>query len=415
VNFQERENELRQRRNKYAQQLDSLSGPQGQNVGGVYVAPNALEYVAAGLRGIGALRGQDIANQELKAIGQEKTQANQKALAEFLRLSQGAPENAPADGVGPVMPGQQPNMQGAYTALMNAPDEALRSAGAKGAIEIPQIQAKQADREQEREFKRAQLQEQFNQRLEMMREQNASRQEMAAAQRDFQKEMAQQNIAARREMSAMAKGGQQSQPYYQPVQTSTGVMAFNARTGGMEPVLGVDGNPVVGAQFDPALQGSIAGAKTSANEKVKSVQEAKGDLRKTDIFLQQLKQAEDILKSGPTQSGLGAVADAAGRVVGVSTQGAQKAGQLEAISGWLVSNVPRMEGPQSNFDVQNYITMAGKIGDRTVPVAERAAALKEVRRLQEKYKASAEQRIAGQGSKSATKSGKFEIINVEGD
>ena len=74
-----------------------------------------------------------------------------------------------------------------------------------------------------------------------------------------------------------------------------------------------------------------------------------------------------------------------------------------------------MESPQSNFDVQNYITMAGKIGDRTMPVAERAAALKEVRRLQEKYKASAEQRIAGQGSKSATKSGKFEIINVEGD
>ncbi len=53
----------------------------------------------------------------------------------------------------------------------------------------------------------------------------------------------------------------------------------------------------------------------------------------------------------------------------------------------MVSNVPRMEGPQSNFDVLNYQTMAGKIGDRTAPIEERLGALATLKDLQEKYKA----------------------------
>ena len=83
--------------------------------------------------------------------------------------------------------------------------------------------------------------------------------------------------------------------------------------------------------------------------------------------------------------GVGNLVDAAARLVGQTTIGAQDAARLEALSGWLVANVPRMEGPQSNFDVQNYQTMAGKIGDRTVPISERKAALAEVEQLQRKY------------------------------
>jgi hypothetical protein len=53
----------------------------------------------------------------------------------------------------------------------------------------------------------------------------------------------------------------------------------------------------------------------------------------------------------------------------------------------MVANVPRMEGPQSDFDVENYKTMAGKVGNNTIPVAERKAALNTLIGLQEKYKA----------------------------
>ncbi len=44
-----------------------------------------------------------------------------------------------------------------------------------------------------------------------------------------------------------------------------------------------------------------------------------------------------------------------------------------------------MEGPQSNFDVENYKVMAGRVGDRTLPVAQRMAALTEVENMQKKY------------------------------
>jgi hypothetical protein len=99
-----------------------------------------------------------------------------------------------------------------------------------------------------------------------------------------------------------------------------------------------------------------------------------------------IADARSILDAGrATGSGIGNLVDAAARLFGQTTVGAQDAARLETLSGWLVANVPRMEGPQSNFDVQAYMTMAGKIGDRTVPIPERKAALVEVERLQRKY------------------------------
>lgn len=220
--------------------------------------------------------------------------------------------------------------------------------------------------------------------------QAASQAERLQAQRDAQAErlqaqaaQAQRDAELKRELRAMGGG---AQPYFQPVQTSQGVYSFNSRTGRMEPIAGGDGQPIVGAQFDPRLQQTLAGAKTTGTELAKQGTEAIAASKTGDKLLTALTQAEGILKSGPTGSGAGAALDAAGRVVGVSRDAAVKAGQLETLSGWLVANVPRMEGPQSNFDVQVYTTMAGKVGDRTVPVSERLAALDELRKLQTKYK-----------------------------
>ncbi|WP_440110343.1 hypothetical protein [Acidovorax sp. BL-A-41-H1] len=98
-----------------------------------------------------------------------------------------------------------------------------------------------------------------------------------------------------------------------------------------------------------------------------------------------IDRAIDLLNQGPTASGVGALVDKGLGSVGASTRGSVAASQLETLSGWLVSNVPRMEGPQSNVDVLNYQTMAGTVGDRTRPIAERLAAAKEVKKLQDKY------------------------------
>lgn len=96
-------------------------------------------------------------------------------------------------------------------------------------------------------------------------------------------------------------------------------------------------------------------------------------------------RAIDLLKSGPTASGMGAIVDAGQSFFGGSNKGADLASQLDTLSGWLTANVPRMEGPQSDKDVANYRIQAAAVGDRTKPVSQRLAAAQELKSLQDKY------------------------------
>lgn len=98
-----------------------------------------------------------------------------------------------------------------------------------------------------------------------------------------------------------------------------------------------------------------------------------------------IDRAIELLQQGPTSSAVGTLADKAMGLVGTSTKSGELAAQLGTLSGWLVSNVPRMEGPQSNIDVQNYQAMAGRVGDSSLPIGMRLAAAQEVKRLQQKY------------------------------
>jgi len=232
----------------------------------------------------------------------------------------------------------------------------------------------------------------------------ADRQEFSQAQQqrelEQKKTLANQQADLRRELAQLRGSG--ASPYFMPVQTGQGVYGFNTRTNVLTPIL-VDGKPVVGSASDPALQGSIAEAKARGGLGAKSEAEAKGAINRSNQLFSVINQAEGILKQGPTGSGVGSAVDALGRVVGYSSESATKAAELETISGWLVSNVPRMEGPQSNYDVQNYKEMAAKVGDRTVPVNERMAALQALRSLQEKYKHLNQDIVAGgEGNQTST-------------
>jgi hypothetical protein len=111
-----------------------------------------------------------------------------------------------------------------------------------------------------------------------------------------------------------------------------------------------------------------------------------------------IQQAEDLLNgierlpggvtkstSKPTGSGVGAAVDFAGGLVGLSPAGSVQAQQLEAVGGALTAKMPRMEGPQSDKDTMLYKQMAAMVGDRTVPVDRRLAALQTVKDLWAKY------------------------------
>lgn len=119
------------------------------------------------------------------------------------------------------------------------------------------------------------------------------------------------------------------------------------------------------------------------------------DVKRAQNVLSLTQQAEQILSSGKaTGSGIGSLLDTGASWFGVSTEGAQGTAQLSMIAGQLVSNMPRMEGPQSDKDVQMYKQMAGDLGNASLPVATRMAALKQLQALNEKYLGNNQQNLA---------------------
>lgn len=95
-------------------------------------------------------------------------------------------------------------------------------------------------------------------------------------------------------------------------------------------------------------------------------------------------EAEALLPQA-TSGALQAAGAKAQNILGVSTPATQADRQLEIISAGLVSNVPRMEGPQSDRDVQMYREAAGDIANRSIPYKDRLAALQTIKSLQSKY------------------------------
>jgi hypothetical protein len=103
-----------------------------------------------------------------------------------------------------------------------------------------------------------------------------------------------------------------------------------------------------------------------------------------DEMMRQMERAKVLLPKA-TDSGMGALVAGGKQFFGISDEKTQSDRELELIGGWLVSNVPRMEGPQSNFDVQNYQRMAADVGNKTLPQEDRMAALNGLMALQQKY------------------------------
>jgi hypothetical protein len=138
------------------------------------------------------------------------------------------------------------------------------------------------------------------------------------------------------------------------------------------------------AQIEANIQANkevdVAGRKQEAESKAKKASAMSGIGSIID-------EARGVLTGSvkPTSSMAGAAMDSLGAMVGFAPEGAAEADRLKAIGGALVAKMPRMEGPQSNFDVQNYQVMAGNVSDNTLPISRRLAALDEVERLWRKY------------------------------
>lgn len=125
-----------------AQLLQQTQAPQGQMVSGHYVNPSITQYLAQGLRQYLGGQEENAVQQEQKALSERKNQAIADALRGFSEKAQGRPADFLPEGeAGPVRGAAAPDMAGAYSALMTAPDERLRTAGIQGQLSMAQQQA----------------------------------------------------------------------------------------------------------------------------------------------------------------------------------------------------------------------------------------------------------------------------------
>ncbi len=159
------------------------------------------------------------------------------------------------------------------------------------------------------------------------------------------------------------------------------------RAGGVTYVVGADGvsRPVVAPEVTANNAAAIAGAEQGAKNDANAEAERDKQAIKAEKIEGIVAQAKTLLKDASGSLGGTALSKGKG-LIGYSDKTTKSNQQLKLVSGWLTSNVPRMEGPQSNFDAELYKEMAGKVGDSLIPVGDREAALDSLLELQAKYK-----------------------------
>lgn len=168
-----------------------------------------------------------------------------------------------------------------------------------------------------------------------------------------------------------------------------------------------DKAPTLATIVDPTNPQQSIVVDARRGNKVVGVSPKVGDIEKAKLKTEasyrglgdMLQTAEDLLtgvsrgpegevmgsRQLPTGSKVGSLADTAAGWFGMSPSGAEEARQLKLVGAGLVSKVPRMEGPQSDKDVQLYKDMAADVGNDALPRGQRLAALKTMRTLYGKY------------------------------
>ena len=173
-------------------------------------------------------------------------------------------------------------------------------------------------------------------------------------------------------------------------------------------------NPITGHQLGLTPQAAIENSKLQAKRTFgtegigNSIQSAR-DLLTGVVRDSQGNPIEGMKGTLPTSSGLGSLVDTAGSWVGTSPQGADQAAALKAVGANLTMKMPRMEGPQGVADLNLYTQSAGMVGDSSLPLSQRTAALNIVEHLYQKYGSGS---VTGTGTGGGMKKGQPNVNNL---
>jgi hypothetical protein len=134
----------------------------------------------------------------------------------------------------------------------------------------------------------------------------------------------------------------------------------------------------------PEFKAAVKTAEGEAAAAVKSRAEYEARGIKSKQALDALVGVDELINNS-TGSWGGAAFDMIASVFGGAPEGALNVGKLKVLQANLMLSQPRMEGPQSDRDVNLYRDAAGQIGDPTVPNKIKLAAVETIRSLHRKY------------------------------
>lgn len=378
-----------ERRRKFAEllQKQAMQPDQTQIVSGRAVPNSPVQGVAKLAQALMGARGVAQADEASQGLAGRRSEALWAALREMPQARQ---ETTQQEAHGPVMPGQpQPMISQQRTVQPSMQDNAawLGSLGQIGPEAVSMggtmlgLQQRQHEGE---ETRAARLQERIMALEAAAQNAALSREERAAR----AAEAAQLRQDLQRSQQEFQRGQSESQRAFQADQRRESAADRRSLAGAFQ-------RPVPVTLQDPDNQNATividaaSGRKFGSGPKLTDT----GKLENKRKFSMRgigatIAEAESLLTNKakpPTGSGVGAAYDTAAGWVGMNPAGSVEAQKLKAVGGALVSKMPRMEGPQSDRDVALYKEMAGMVGDASVPIERRVAALEEVKSIWGKY------------------------------
>lgn len=167
---------------------------------------------------------------------------------------------------------------------------------------------------------------------------------------------------------------------FQVADMAGGKVVFNRATGNWEQATTVGQEAAGAGQIQHAT--AAGGALGKAEGDIQGAIETKGSNAVTTQGT--LDMAEPLIDIA-TGSAAGAARDKVAAFFGGAPDGAKAIAALKVMQANLMTSMPRMEGPQSDRDVQLYREAAGQIGDPMVPADIKKAAVKSIREIQQRY------------------------------
>lgn len=134
---------------------------------------------------------------------------------------------------------------------------------------------------------------------------------------------------------------------------------------------------------EPPIKQANAAAEQVGESAGKNEASKEKKIAQAPVTIQLIYQAKDLLPKS-TSGGLNKLKRDTAAYFDVATEESKVDRKLEIISSQLLQNVPRFEGPQSNFDIEEYKRAVGDLANASLPRETRIAAADKMLELQNK-------------------------------